>query len=108
MKRSELEVGQKLFYATPAQWRNGQGIKVTVQAVEPYIAGSDYKRTPYPSSSGAGVLVSKGATGRTSVVPLGHLRGLYDAAKEVADQTAAAVTEAYQAKYRAYNDASLF
>lgn len=82
MKRSDLKVGDELFYAKPYEWSRHCGSKTTVLAVEPYgthkFARGDARF--HPSGKGGGVLVEIHQVGfgpRKDVVPLGHLRGLY-------------------------------
>ena len=80
MKRSELKVGDELYYAAPRNWEAGyDGKRVTVLATEPYKQPDIWSRNgkPFQVSTGAGVYVrihSKYGDNDT-VVQLGHLRG---------------------------------
>lgn len=117
MKRSDLKVGDELYYARPGEWTDLRlGDKVTVVAVEPYQEirstwgmrrSEPYKQVP----SGNGVLVegpSWGGDLAKIVVQLGHLRGPYaetaakvEALRAEADAATKAAREARAAHSRA-------
>lgn len=97
MKRSELNVGDELFYARKWEWGQHEGTKVRVLSTEPY--GRDYDHRKVPRKSGTGVLVSpvdvNGKKQWDEIVQLSQLRGQW------------ADVEPVQAKLRAERQAAL-
>lgn len=86
MKRSELNVGDELYWAKPGDWTHDYiGKKVTVLHVEPYGRSHYSHRGTLRAEhdgKGNGVHVqvhNPGFGSREDVVQLGHLRGPYAA-----------------------------
>lgn len=97
MKRSDLKVGEKLFYTTSNDWRtprySSNGVEVTVVSVEPHLKTRSLgygKSRIEKCSGGYGVLVKKinGMTGEEfeDVVKLTHLRGPWTETKKQVDE----------------------
>jgi hypothetical protein len=92
VKRSELNVGDELYHATPGDWKGGYtsnpGRRVRVVSVAPHRKRS-YDHSPTTANSGNGVLVEvlnevdgkpmRYRWGTGYVVQLAHLRGPYAA-----------------------------
>jgi hypothetical protein len=106
MKRSELQVGDILFYARPVNW-GGSHIpataKVEVLAVEPHRRKELNRREISQIDRGNGVLIAYvNSDCRTDVVQLAHLRGPYDeVVAQVRRQAAVALAEREAARERA-------
>lgn len=86
MKRSELKVGDELYYAKPRDWDHDHaGNKAVVLAVEPHMARDMHIRRGerfVEIDKGNGVLVEiheSRFSPRRDVVSLAHLRGPYAA-----------------------------
>lgn len=81
MKRSELNVGDELYYAQPRDWADMRiGVRVVVVSTKPHKSATGWSRaTPFKETvTGSGVLVDifrPGLSPRRSCVQLGHLRG---------------------------------
>lgn len=87
MKRSEIHVGDVLYYAKPGDWDRNvaapyKGNRVVVVSDKPHQLGSFHPYRPYEVASGSGVLVDfvreTGAAARRDIVQLAHLRGPHD------------------------------
>lgn len=106
MKRSDIHVGDELFYARSNAWQKyGDGCKAVVVDTQPYSItrvtyGSDYYR---PDANGKAVLVDLydshvSDKPRRTAVPTAHLRGPYEATKAEADRLASADREQSRAE----------
>jgi hypothetical protein len=82
MKRSELKVGDVLFFARKYEFDRGQGSRVKVLSCEPHRRNDYYPHNLLETGNGSGVLVETEAVGscraRRIVVNLQQLRGPWD------------------------------